>query len=234
MYSFRSRVRFSEIGEDGKLKLSSIINYFQDCSTFQTEDLGIGFQYLDKESKVWILSSWQVIVNEFANLCDEIIINTWPYDFKGFYGFRNFTMTDTSGKILAYANSVWIYLDTETGKPSKITEEVMKGYALEDRISMDYAPRKIALPENFTIYEEFPVRGYHIDTNDHVNNGQYIQMAREFIPKDYKIKQMRADYRKAALLGDRIVPMVHENPEKYTVVLSDMDKNPYVTVEFYK
>ena len=34
MYSFKSRVRYSEVGEDKKLSLNGIINYFQDCSTF--------------------------------------------------------------------------------------------------------------------------------------------------------------------------------------------------------
>mgnify|MGYP000603361539 CR=1 FL=1 len=34
-YSFTSRIRYSEIGEDGNLTLPGLINYFQDCSTFQ-------------------------------------------------------------------------------------------------------------------------------------------------------------------------------------------------------
>lgn len=29
MYSFKSRVRYSEVGEDKKLSLNSIINYFR-------------------------------------------------------------------------------------------------------------------------------------------------------------------------------------------------------------
>ena len=42
MYSFKSRVRYSEVGEDKKLSLNGIINYFQDCSTFQSEMLNNG------------------------------------------------------------------------------------------------------------------------------------------------------------------------------------------------
>ena len=34
MYTFDSRVRYSEIGEDKKLTLNSLLNYFQDCTTF--------------------------------------------------------------------------------------------------------------------------------------------------------------------------------------------------------
>ena len=42
MYTFDSRIRYSETDSEGKLTMASIINYFQDCSTFQSEDLGLG------------------------------------------------------------------------------------------------------------------------------------------------------------------------------------------------
>ena len=46
MYTFDSRVRYSETGEDGLLSLPAIVDYFQDVSTFQSEDLGIGIDFL--------------------------------------------------------------------------------------------------------------------------------------------------------------------------------------------
>lgn len=45
MYTIESRVRFSEVGEDGYLTIPAIVNYFQDCSTFQSEELGRGIEF---------------------------------------------------------------------------------------------------------------------------------------------------------------------------------------------
>ena len=42
MYTFESRIRYSETDSEGKLTIASLINYFQDCSTFQSQDLGLG------------------------------------------------------------------------------------------------------------------------------------------------------------------------------------------------
>ena len=42
MYTFNSRVRYSETDEGGCPSVSGIINYMQDCSTFQPEDCGVG------------------------------------------------------------------------------------------------------------------------------------------------------------------------------------------------
>ena len=41
MYTFESRVRYSEVDAEGKLPVPGIIDYFQDCSVFQSEDLGV-------------------------------------------------------------------------------------------------------------------------------------------------------------------------------------------------
>ena len=55
MYIFDSRVRYSEIEEDRSLSLFSAVNYFQDCSTFQSEDLKLGIEYLSNIQKAWWL-----------------------------------------------------------------------------------------------------------------------------------------------------------------------------------
>ena len=42
MYSFESKVRYSEVGEDTRMTLYSVLNYFQDCSVFHSESVGRG------------------------------------------------------------------------------------------------------------------------------------------------------------------------------------------------
>ena len=51
-YSFSGRVRYSEIGENGLLTLPGVLNYFQDCSTFQSEEVGLGMEVLKEWKKI--------------------------------------------------------------------------------------------------------------------------------------------------------------------------------------
>ena len=51
-YMIDGRVRFSEIDHTRKITVPSIINYFQDCSTFQSEDIGVGLDVLSKRKSV--------------------------------------------------------------------------------------------------------------------------------------------------------------------------------------
>ena len=55
-YSFSGRVRYSEIGENGLLTLPGVLNYFQDCSTFQSEEVGLGMEVLKEWKRFWVLS----------------------------------------------------------------------------------------------------------------------------------------------------------------------------------
>jgi acyl-ACP thioesterase len=232
--SFEGRVRYSEIGEDGCLTLPGILNYFQDCCTFQSESIGQGVEATKKRERAWVLSSWQVVVNRYPRLGEHIITSTAPYDFKGFMGMRNFTMDTKDGERLAYANTYWTNINIRTGLPERLTEEDLAGYVIEEKLDMEYAPRKIALPKERKEEMEFPVQKHHLDTNHHVNNCQYILLAEDYLPKDFVIRQMRAEYRKQAVLDDVFYPEVSMGEGTVTVVLNSEEKTPYAVVEFQK
>ena len=231
-FSFDSRVRYSETGEDRRLTLNGILNYFQDCCTFHSESVGVGMDYLAKKGQVWVLTSWQIVVKRYPLLFEKIRISTWPYAFKRFLGNRNFTMEDENGELIAYANSLWTFLDAVAGKPVNPDEKQLQAYALGEKLDMDYSSRKIAIPEDMKEYPSFQVRPHHLDTNHHVNNGQYVQLAGDYLPEGFQIRQMRAEYKKSALLGDVIYPRLGRVEDRFVILLGDAKGAPYATVEF--
>lgn len=234
MYQYKSRVRYSECDADSKLTLSSLVNYFQDCCTFQSEDLGVGIEYQKQMQKAWVLSSWQIQLEQMPHMGEEIVVSTWPYDSKGFYGYRNFTITDTKQNVIAYANSVWVFLDILKNHPARIEQGFLDAYQIEEPYPMEYLDRKIALSDVLCKQEAFPVQKSHIDANNHVNNEKYILMAQEYIDETAQIKQIRVEYKKAAVLGDMIYPYSYNLKDKWQVSLANEKKEPYAVVEFLK
>ncbi len=232
MYSFESRVRYSEVDVNQELTLTGIINYLQDCSTFQSEDLNLGLDYLERCSRAWWLSSWQIVIERRPRFGEEIVISTWPYDFKGMYGYRNFTIQDREGNYLVKANSIWFFFDTAAGRPVKVQEHDIRGYGTgeEKRLDMEYAPRRIALPDAYEAGAPIAVAVHHIDTNHHVNNAMYVEIAREALTEDVKIRELRAEYKKAAVLGDTIYPRISRQGSEYTVALCDEEGTPYAVI----
>ena len=53
MYKIDTKVRYSECGEDGKIKLSALINHFQDATSEHSESLGVGMEYLKGIKRAW-------------------------------------------------------------------------------------------------------------------------------------------------------------------------------------
>ena len=187
---------------------------------------------LKAKKKAWILSYWQIVIERLPALGERITAGTFATEFKGLYGNRNFVLDDARGNRLAYANSVWVFMDMEKGRPARPEPEDVLPYGSEPALEMEYEDRKIRLPENLEEKPSFPVRKYHIDTNEHVNNCQYVQMAMDYLPENFKIHQMRAEYKQQARLNDVICPARAVDENKTTVLLNDQKGEPYAVVEF--
>ena len=231
MYTFDSRVRYSEIASDGLLGICSAVHYMQDCSIFQSEALGVGVGELKKHNRAWLISSWQVEFLRRPELGEQITIGTWASGFKAMYGYRNFLIRDKDKNPLVKAATIWIYLDIESGRPARAEGPGVTAYPLEPALPMEPQSRKIKIPEGLEPKGEFPVRGYQIDTNGHVNNGAYIQMAQPWLPPEEEIKKLRVEYKRAAVMGDVIVPSAGVENGTWTVELGSPEGTPFAVVQ---
>lgn len=232
MFGFDSKIRYSEVDSNGKLTLISLMDYFQDCSVFHSESLNIGVDYLADKQTAWVLSSCQIVCEKMPSLADKVHIQTWPYDAKGFYGYRNFCMVDENGNRLAYANTVWVMIDAITGRPKKIPDGTMDIYGLDPKLDMNYADRKIEVPKEYEEKGKITVPSYFIDTNQHMNNSKYIMVAKEYLPKDFEVAEMQVEYKRAALCGDVIIPRLTNVSDGIIVTLASEDGKPYAVLSF--
>lgn len=232
VYTFPARIRYSEVDHNAQLTLPSLVNYFQDCSTFQSEDLGVGMQWLKNQQKAWVLSHWRVIVDRYPMLNETVTVGTFASRFKGLMAHRNFFMADESGAIIAKADTTWIFMDLTKGRPVKATPEHVDPYGTHDPLPMPPDPsRKIKLPADMEERESFAVRRSMIDTNEHVNNCQYLQMAMEMMPREATVRTARIDFRRAAVMGDVIHPFIAQEEGRTVVELRDAEGEQFVAVE---
>ena len=235
MYTMETTVRYSACGADRRTRLSDILDYLQDTCTFQAEELGVGLDFMQAHQTAWVLNSWQADVVRYPVFGETIRILTWPYDFHGFFGFRTFRIEDADGTGIVFANSVWVFMDLQKNKPARIVPEVAAAYQTLPRLDMEYMDRKIPDVEADLSEEKepFPVPRYFIDTNRHMNNAKYILLAEEFFPSDFQPVRIRTEYRKPAVYGETLYPVVARRPQCLSVRLNGADGKPYTMMEFY-
>ena len=253
MYKFTSRVRYSELAPDKKLSLISIINYFQDCCTFEAEDTGVGLKWLNQHRTSWMLTNWQIHILRRPEYCEDIEIITWASGFKFFVGRRSFLIRTLSGDPLVYALSDWAYVNIDKGLPDQnVPEEELEAYGLDHPIEKRFSEFGISEDEKAKILRgkidisflhdssddsisrprSIIVSGEHLDTNNHVNNAQYVNFAASVLPADYRTGIFRAEYKMQSKLGDKLYPIVKPTDNGYITVLTDENENIKLVCEF--
>ncbi len=236
MYSFSGRVRYSELDGSGHLSLKSMMDYLQDCSTFQSESLGLGIRYLQERKKAWWLSSWNIDILSLPVLGQEIRISTWAHDFKGIYGYRCFAIQDEQGEYMVKADSTWFFFDLEKRCPARPDPEQILPYMQSgaEALDIEILPKKTPHIEGGRYLEPIKVQKHHLDTNEHVNNAVYIYMARDCLDSAAQIGGIAVWYKKMALLGDVLYPYVAEEEKHYTVELNDAEGGHYAYIRMKK
>ena len=232
MFQMKRPVTYSDVGTDYKVDMAQIIDYFQDCSCFHSDSLGIGVKNMDGAHKVWIMNGWQIVVDRYPKYGELVSVGTWPYDFKGPLGLRNFVIDDADGQRIARANSVWAIVDMETGRPVRVDKKLLETYALEPKEVMEYAPRKIKYSGEFETLESIKVIRDWLDTNQHVNNGRFVAMALEYVPENFKIRQMRVEYKHSAFRGDTLVAKRQIADGRIVILVENAEGTLCVITEF--
>ena len=247
MYSFSGKLRYSECDAEGRMTFLSMINYLQDASTFQCEELGIGVEFMRSRNKAWFLAAWNIFVPELPSFRDDLVISTWPYQFKGIYGMRNFTITSPDGKPYVQADSLWFLMDYKLGRPVRPAPEEVEplNAVCEPRLEgMPPMERKLELPADalqapagqqgqsgfVTAADPVTVQQHHLDTNYHVNNAQYIAIARDAAEWEDKFSRLDAQYKKSAHLGDVIFPFVYRTENGCITDLRDAAGESYAII----
>lgn len=232
MYTYEMNAGYSAMDASLRMTVPAILDCFQDAAIFEAENGRITVDYLYSRHLAWLLGSWQIVIDRRPKLNERIRIATAPYEFRGFLGYRNFAMTGEDGAVIVRAASIWTLVDTEKGAPVRPSQEMQDGYELAPKLEMEYAPRKIALLGEGREQERFTVRRYQIDSNLHMNNVEYVRLAMETLSGEAVIRELRAEYKKAARCGDGVTAVVAAAEGRHQVVLRDAAGAVCAVVEF--
>lgn len=235
MYIFESAVRYSEVDFNNKLNIQGVLNYFQDCCTFQSETGGVGMEALHARNLTWVLANWEIQVKRFPDMCEKIVTGTFPYLFKGCFGMRNFIMKDTDGNTLAMGDSLWTLIDYEKGTMASLDDELKASYVLEEKLPMEYHKGKIKIPGELKEFPKVKTLYHNLDGNMHANNGQLVQMGLDIVKatdmdKDYY--NLRVEYRKQVRFEDELTPYLGKTEDGVVLVFKNQEDFSCTVMEF--
>lgn len=235
MYLLKGRVRYSECDATGRLSLVSIVNYLQDCSTFQSEEKGLGLTRLAGLGVAWVLDSWRIEVGERPALGEEIVVSTWCYEMSRAHALRCFEVTGADGRSLVRADSRWVVLDVAAGHVTRVPQDQLAYVEDTPRLGMGPLARRLVAADDGAgeLAPSTRVVSQELDTNRHVNNAQYVRLALQALEDlghaaPEGLLQVR--YRRMARLGDLVCPHVSACEGGWDVNLADEEGATYALV----
>ena len=155
-------------------RLESLCRLFQEAAWNHAEELGVGYQRLQRENRIWVLSRLLVKVERYPRWGETIALHTWPRAAKSVFAMRDFEMFDAGGVKLVAGASAWLVLDAGSRKPQRVDRIVSGIRASADRRALEQEPGRLAACESAAVASELTARYSDVDVNGHVNNSCYI------------------------------------------------------------
>ncbi|GAB2300387.1 Palmitoyl-acyl carrier protein thioesterase, chloroplastic [Dionaea muscipula] len=206
-------IRSYEIGADRTASIETLMNHLQETALNHVKNTGLlddGFgstPEMCKRNLIWVVARMQVLVDRYPTWGDVVQVDTWACA-SGKNGMRrDWLVRDcNTGGILTRASSVWVMMNKETRKLSKMPDEVraeIRGYFLDKPPVIDDDGRKLRkLDDNTAEYirKGLTPRWSDLDVNQHVNNVKYIGWILESVPspimETHELSGMTLEYRR--------------------------------------
>ena len=234
IYEMKRTVRCSQIGEDGLMRNSALVDFLQDCSHKHLHSEPVMSPYFRETDCIMFLISRQLDIVRKPQLDDNVTVRTWCYELNRLYGFRNTVIYDENGEILIKSIAGGCFINSRTMRTTKVPQETIDRVILEPKLEdIEYTSRKIILPDcEPQVFEPVRINRCFIDMNHHVNNARYLDMTDEYLPEDAAVKRIRSEYKMPVQRSSIVIPKVYRSADLLTVDLTDPDSKTYAVVEY--
>jgi len=227
VYQEKKRVACYESDSTEKMLPTTAMNYFQEASTNQGNQLGLGGDYLKANNLAWFLVKYVIQFNDYPRYQDEVTVTTRATGMDKFCATRRFTIEDASGAERVIADTQWLLINRDTEKMERIDEHPeMDAYQCFEKGQPIF--KKIAKINQIDLEKSFSVRFLDIDFNKHVNHVKYLAWAIEVLPlevvKTKQLSEAKMVYKAQCFYGDQIRALgeqLEENHYRIEIVNQD-------------
>ncbi|VDK14644.1 hypothetical protein OAL24_00113 [Oenococcus sicerae] len=179
IYSENLCVRDFYCDRSGKLSLPMIAELAISASIQQTSELGIGMEELQAAGRGWVLLQYDIKIDRRPAVGEQIQVTTEPIRSNQFFALRNFDFYDLSGKCLIHIASLWAMIDLKRRRLVSLDQRFIKplNTTSVERLEKLTSPTILdrSAQGNSIADEELKPTYFDIDTNQHVNNSNYLR-----------------------------------------------------------
>ena len=225
------KINIFNVDSEHKCKFSSLVDFLWDVVISQSDYLGETKEGFVHNQCIWVLLKYDITIYEYPKFRDTITVDTRVLGTKKFYGYRQNTIKNSEGKVIGEVFSTAILIDFEKRRPMRISPAQSEIYGLDGEL--DEAPPLDDIPkiQKEDYIKDYPVRYSDIDSNGHVNNVKYMEMAIDTLPRsilnEYKLYNIKVLFKKETTDGDilHISSEVIDNDSDNIITIHNITRN---------
>lgn len=219
-------VGYRDIDKSCNIKNSSILNIFEDIAGLHARTVGEGLYQADT---TWFVTGYKVKILKRPKYSEHVKVLTWGTEIKNVSASREFEIRNEKNELLVIGLSNWAHINTKTKELEKVSDELIEGYQLEKTRTNfnEFKIKRINTIGNELCRKEFFIDWNWIDTNDHLNNIFYLDIAEMALPdelmKNNDFSSFEIIYKKEVKYKDIIQSIVVCNGNDYFVTLQNKE-----------
>lgn len=204
-----------DLNPRGQARLTTMANFFQEMAYHHANQLGFGFEDMNRRQNMWVLSRMKIRMDQYPVWDDRVSVETWHKGMDRIFGLRDFRVKDEKGKVLGIASSAWLILDSQTRRPVRPDSDVLHEGRGEESVFADHLD-KIRLPEQINEISRREVQYSDLDIVGHVNNVKYMEWCIDALTSavllEREIRELEINFIHEAMLGDQIAILANYVP----------------------
>lgn len=227
-------VHYYEVDKNLNCTITSIMNYFLDAGNKQSESLKVGLEYLKSKNLTWVFYKYDIKVHRYPRYGEKITVSTVGKEFKKFYALRGYEIYDENNNKIVEGEAIFLLIDFEKRRAVRIPEDQYEAYGIDKNSAGKNLMERLQRLEE--VKEEqfnckFKVRSSEIDSNEHVDNVNYVKWAIDTMPQqvldNYQLKEISIVFEKECYQNDEIksVCEIKENEKEEIIVLHNIQNS---------
>ena len=223
MFEYDFMVQYVDINTSGVLSDYGLLKYLQEIACLHADSKKYGLKDTPVNRLAWIILDWRIEFISRPNWNTKLHIKTWASKIDNISCYRDFEVTSESGERLALASSRWVLLNIDTHHISKITPEIKSAFEPICSSVFTTETNKLTEPDSYESCFEYTILKRDIDTNQHLNNLNYIMLAKEALPEANEFSKIDVMYKHQCLLSDKVLFLCHKEDCGYVVAVKNAD-----------
>lgn len=228
IFTHEVKTGIKDIGKNNTIKNRALLEILENMGSYHSDKVGYGALDIEETKLSWILLEWKLKILKRPVYGQNLKVNTWGRKMEKFFTYRDYEMYDADNNLCVIATSKWALVNVETGKLSRMTDDIINRYKPEEKeIFPNEDIEKIDIPDSFDTELTYTVKRRDIDLNSHMHNLYYLDLAYEVLPEEVyeqrPFDNIRITYKREIKLGDTIICKYKKQNNKNIVVITNKE-----------